>query len=148
MVVLNEELVLQKTRSENLASVRNLNLWGSDLSDVSILQVPMHSATVHVYKCCDLHRHAWAEDQPQAIHVCMCTRVCTGMCVCVCMCMCMCVCVCLFVSFQLYACIHVCVCMLLCVDMCARGCIPVCACAYVYACLSVCVYMYVRVCEC
>ena len=86
MVVLNEELVLQKTRSENLASVRNLNLWGSDLSDVSILQVPMHSATVHVYKCCDLHRHAWAEDQPQAIHVCMCTCVCTGMCVCVLVC--------------------------------------------------------------
>ena len=39
MVVLTEELVLQKTRSEDLATVRNLNLWGSDLSDVSILAV-------------------------------------------------------------------------------------------------------------
>ena len=39
MVVLTEDLVLQKTRSEGLDSVRNLNLWGSDLTDVSILQV-------------------------------------------------------------------------------------------------------------
>lgn len=39
MVLLTEELVLQKTRSEDLATVRNLNLWGSDLSDVAILQV-------------------------------------------------------------------------------------------------------------
>ena len=38
MVELTEELVLQKSRCEDLSSVRNLNLWGSDLSDVSILQ--------------------------------------------------------------------------------------------------------------
>ena len=46
MVILSEELVLQKTRSENLANVRNLNLWGSDLSDVSILQVCVNSREV------------------------------------------------------------------------------------------------------
>ncbi len=39
MVVLTEEMVLAKTRAEDLASVKNLNLWGSDLTDVSILQV-------------------------------------------------------------------------------------------------------------
>ena len=107
MVVLNEELVLQKTRSENLASVRNLNLWGSDLSDVSILQVPMHSATVHVYKCCDLHRHAWAEDHPQ--YMCVCVRVCARVCVCVCVCVCMCVCVlvCIFPVVCVYSCLYV-----------------------------------------
>ena len=38
MVVLTEELVLAKTRSDSLAAVRNLNLWGSDLSDVAILE--------------------------------------------------------------------------------------------------------------
>jgi len=31
--------VLQKTRAECLDAVRNLNLWGSDLTDVSILTV-------------------------------------------------------------------------------------------------------------
>jgi hypothetical protein len=39
MVVLTEEMVLAKTRAEDLAAVKNLNLWGSDLTDVSILQV-------------------------------------------------------------------------------------------------------------
>ena len=39
MHTLTEELVLQKTRAEGLDAVRNLNLWGSDLTDVSILQV-------------------------------------------------------------------------------------------------------------
>lgn len=48
MVVLTEELVLQKTRSEDLATVRNLNLWGSDLSDVAILQVA--AARVHTHR--------------------------------------------------------------------------------------------------
>ena len=36
--MLTEELVLAKTRSDSLAAVRNLNLWGSDLSDVAILE--------------------------------------------------------------------------------------------------------------
>ena len=39
MVVLTEEMVLAKTRAEDLSAVKNLNLWGSDLTDVSILQV-------------------------------------------------------------------------------------------------------------
>ncbi len=39
MVVLTEEMVLAKTRAEDLSTVKNLNLWGSDLTDVSILQV-------------------------------------------------------------------------------------------------------------
>mmetsp|Transcript_22167 Transcript_22167/g.43134 ORF Transcript_22167/g.43134 Transcript_22167/m.43134 type:complete len:216 (+) Transcript_22167:136-783(+) len=38
MVTLTEELVLAKTRAESLAEVKNLNLWGSDLTDVSILK--------------------------------------------------------------------------------------------------------------
>lgn len=41
MVLLSEELVLSKTRADDLAEVKNLNLWGSDLSDVSILQVTL-----------------------------------------------------------------------------------------------------------
>ena len=39
MVVLTEELVLAKTKATDLESVKNLNLWGSELTDVSILQV-------------------------------------------------------------------------------------------------------------
>ena len=37
MVVLSKHLVLQKTRAQSLADVTKLNLWGSSLSDVSIL---------------------------------------------------------------------------------------------------------------
>mmetsp|Transcript_20932 Transcript_20932/g.49931 ORF Transcript_20932/g.49931 Transcript_20932/m.49931 type:complete len:115 (-) Transcript_20932:692-1036(-) len=35
---LSEQLVLAKTRLDNLVDVRNLNLWGQDLDDVSILR--------------------------------------------------------------------------------------------------------------
>eukprot|EP01012_Entosiphon_sulcatum_P065393 TRINITY_DN94335_c0_g1_i1.p1 TRINITY_DN94335_c0_g1~~TRINITY_DN94335_c0_g1_i1.p1 ORF type:complete len:282 (+),score=41.89 TRINITY_DN94335_c0_g1_i1:33-848(+) len=35
---LSENLVLQKTRVDNLRYVKNLNLWGNDLSDVSLLR--------------------------------------------------------------------------------------------------------------
>ena len=37
MVVLTEALILQKTKLENLDAVKNLNLWGSDLTEVSLL---------------------------------------------------------------------------------------------------------------
>ena len=37
MVKLSETLVLAKTRADNLKSVRNLNMWGNELDDVSIL---------------------------------------------------------------------------------------------------------------
>jgi hypothetical protein len=43
MVVLTDEVVLAKTKAESLESVKNLNLWGSDLTDVSILQVILRS---------------------------------------------------------------------------------------------------------
>eukprot|EP00002_Diphylleia_rotans_P025646 TRINITY_DN5078_c0_g1_i3.p1 TRINITY_DN5078_c0_g1~~TRINITY_DN5078_c0_g1_i3.p1 ORF type:complete len:272 (-),score=59.32 TRINITY_DN5078_c0_g1_i3:98-913(-) len=39
MVALDEKLVLAKCRVDSLNSVRNLNLWGSDLDDMSILQL-------------------------------------------------------------------------------------------------------------
>jgi len=39
MVSLTEELILKKTRAKSLDTVKNLNLWGSDLTDVSILEV-------------------------------------------------------------------------------------------------------------
>ncbi|EKX53206.1 hypothetical protein GUITHDRAFT_100916 [Guillardia theta CCMP2712] len=38
MAVLNEELVLSKTKCKDLEHVRNLNVFGSDVEDVSILQ--------------------------------------------------------------------------------------------------------------
>jgi hypothetical protein len=38
MTVLSEELILQKTRTDRLESVRNLNLWGCALNDLSILR--------------------------------------------------------------------------------------------------------------
>ncbi len=38
MVVLTENLVLSKARTDSLLHVKNLNLWGNDLTDVSILQ--------------------------------------------------------------------------------------------------------------
>jgi hypothetical protein len=68
MVVLTEELVLQKTRSEDLATVRNLNLWGSDLSDVAILQVAAarerrHSRPVRAYTRTG-PRHTRSETSP------------------------------------------------------------------------------------
>lgn len=36
--MLSVELVLQKTKVDNLAQVKNLNLWGSELEDVSIVK--------------------------------------------------------------------------------------------------------------
>jgi Leucine-rich repeat (LRR) protein len=38
MVKLTETLVLGKTRVDSLKNVKNLNLWGQTLSDISILQ--------------------------------------------------------------------------------------------------------------
>lgn len=38
MVQLTENIILQKTRVDSLLHVKNLNLWGNDLTDVSILQ--------------------------------------------------------------------------------------------------------------
>ena len=40
MTFLTEELILQKTKSERLESVRNLNVWGCALEDLSVLKVP------------------------------------------------------------------------------------------------------------
>eukprot|EP01062_Namystynia_karyoxenos_P076217 TRINITY_DN7443_c0_g1_i1.p1 TRINITY_DN7443_c0_g1~~TRINITY_DN7443_c0_g1_i1.p1 ORF type:complete len:271 (+),score=83.68 TRINITY_DN7443_c0_g1_i1:77-814(+) len=37
MAELTERIVLQKTKVDSLANVKNLNLWGSELEDVSIL---------------------------------------------------------------------------------------------------------------
>ena len=38
IVRLTENTVLNKTRVDNLKHVKNLNLWGNDLVDVSLLQ--------------------------------------------------------------------------------------------------------------
>lgn len=38
MAALTEEFVLTKTRAKELSSIRNLNFWGSDIDDVSIMQ--------------------------------------------------------------------------------------------------------------
>ena len=35
MVGLSQNLILAKTHADNLGRVRNLNLWGQDISDVS-----------------------------------------------------------------------------------------------------------------
>ena len=35
---LTAELIIQRTKNSNLGGIKNLNLWGNDLSDVSILQ--------------------------------------------------------------------------------------------------------------
>ena len=37
MTSLTEEMVLQRTKCQNLEDVRSLNLWGTDLRDVSLL---------------------------------------------------------------------------------------------------------------
>src|SRR5690242_9271518 len=38
MVLLTENLVLSKSRTDSLAHVKNLNVWGNEISDVSVLQ--------------------------------------------------------------------------------------------------------------
>eukprot|EP01135_Chromosphaera_perkinsii_P009754 Nk52_evm19s1869 gene=Nk52_evmTU19s1869 len=38
MTVLSERLILARARADSLPQVRNLNLWGNDLSDVNILE--------------------------------------------------------------------------------------------------------------
>jgi len=38
MVALTEQYVKAKTRQDRLDDIRNLNLWGQELSDVSLLQ--------------------------------------------------------------------------------------------------------------
>jgi cilla- and flagella-associated protein len=35
--VLTLELVFNKTKSDNLASIKNLNLWGNDLEDLQLI---------------------------------------------------------------------------------------------------------------
>ncbi|EAR89772.1 C21orf2 (macronuclear) [Tetrahymena thermophila SB210] len=38
---LTEELIIQKTKCSSLSQIKNLNLWGSDIDDISILkQIP------------------------------------------------------------------------------------------------------------
>lgn len=39
MAILTEEMILVKTRCKDMERVRNLNMFGSDLEDVSILKV-------------------------------------------------------------------------------------------------------------
>ena len=36
MVALSKHLIYSKTRVDNLSAVKNLNLWGLDLDDVSV----------------------------------------------------------------------------------------------------------------
>jgi len=38
MTTLSENLVLQKTKLDSLSAVKNLSLWGSDLTDVSLIR--------------------------------------------------------------------------------------------------------------
>lgn len=38
MVVLTEHLVKAKTRIDNISLIKNLNVWGSDLTDVGIVR--------------------------------------------------------------------------------------------------------------
>jgi Leucine-rich repeat (LRR) protein len=38
MATMTEGMVLNKSRADSLENVRNLNLWGNDLQDVSLLQ--------------------------------------------------------------------------------------------------------------
>uniref|UniRef100_A0A6U4TTX4 U2A'/phosphoprotein 32 family A C-terminal domain-containing protein n=1 Tax=Hemiselmis andersenii TaxID=464988 RepID=A0A6U4TTX4_HEMAN len=61
MVMLTEELVLAKTRAASLSEVKNLNLWGSDLTDVSILkrldQVEVLSLSVNKITSLEEFRH-------------------------------------------------------------------------------------------
>jgi hypothetical protein len=38
MVALTAQMIKGKTRLESLEDVRNLNLWGQDLDDISLLQ--------------------------------------------------------------------------------------------------------------
>ena len=35
---LTRELIVQKIRSDRLGSIKNLNLWGTNLDDVSLIQ--------------------------------------------------------------------------------------------------------------
>ena len=37
VIMLSENLILSKTKSERLTAVKNLNLWGAELSDISIV---------------------------------------------------------------------------------------------------------------
>mmetsp|Transcript_47660 Transcript_47660/g.119129 ORF Transcript_47660/g.119129 Transcript_47660/m.119129 type:complete len:221 (+) Transcript_47660:77-739(+) len=61
MVMLTEDLVLAKTRAGSLSEVKNLNLWGSDLTDVSILkrleQVEVLSLSVNKISSLEEFRH-------------------------------------------------------------------------------------------
>lgn len=36
--ILTVELVFNKTKSDNLQSIKNLNLWGNDLEDLSLIE--------------------------------------------------------------------------------------------------------------
>eukprot|EP00758_Cryptobia_borreli_P002078 Tbor_TRINITY_DN2765_c0_g1::TRINITY_DN2765_c0_g1_i1::g.15157::m.15157 len=38
MAAITENLILMKTKSENLAAVKNLNLWGTELKDISLIE--------------------------------------------------------------------------------------------------------------
>lgn len=36
--VLTQELVFNKTKSDNLQSIKNLNLWGNELEDLQLIE--------------------------------------------------------------------------------------------------------------
>jgi hypothetical protein len=47
MARLTEELVLSRTRAKSLAEVRNLNMWGNELKDVS--SIHWYSSNLHSF---------------------------------------------------------------------------------------------------
>eukprot|EP00164_Ancoracysta_twista_P005763 GFYU01007925.1.p1 GENE.GFYU01007925.1~~GFYU01007925.1.p1 ORF type:complete len:235 (-),score=44.50 GFYU01007925.1:121-825(-) len=61
MVALTESLVFAKTKADSLGTVRNLNLWGHDLTDVSIVrQMPNAEVlSLSVNKICTLEDFAF-----------------------------------------------------------------------------------------
>ncbi len=97
--------------------------WTSEL--ISSAVAP--SGLCGVWASADMMRemiHHWGEADEDAVHVCVCVRVCVCVCVRVCACVCVRACVCARVC--------VCVCVRVCV--CARVC--ACACACVCVCVS------------
>jgi hypothetical protein len=64
MARLTEELVLSRTRAKSLAEVRNLNMWGNELKDVSSLH--LYSSNLHFRGASSLLKHLLLTDFPSA----------------------------------------------------------------------------------
>lgn len=78
--VLTQELVFNKTKSDNLHSIKNLNLWGNELEDLQLIErmpnLEVISLSVNkISSLKDFARCNKLQVPPQTLRNCTCARI-------------------------------------------------------------------------